>query len=288
MNPNAAKQFAALNAASLARRAQATRPSPLPGGPTSASFIGGALPSINQQQSPSPAPGHDPLSALSSQNRLSLQAQSMNISPSSSDPFMSQGGQQHVRQRQPQQQQQQPQQQTPSPFSQSTANTAAPAPGFGAFGAPAPHVGSDLFRAPIGFGASSSFGSGPSPSGLFGGSSFGTAATYANNAFGGAASTFGTSAPSAEVSHAATAPPPEDDVLSAFEEITGPGPFSEPATVVTESPLSVSYAVEGKSTIPSDGVAHQVSVAVLSFDSKVTHVCCPKIEARVYLQVGGI
>ena len=187
-----------------------------------------------------------------------------------------------------QQQQQQPQQQTPSPFSQSTANTAAPAPGFGAFGAPAPHVGSDLFRAPIGFGASSSFGSGPSPSGLFGGSSFGTAATYANNAFGGAASTFGTSAPSAEVSHAATAPPPEDDVLSAFEEITGPGPFSEPATVVTESPLSVSYAVEGKSTIPSDGVAHQVSVAVLSFDSKVTHVCCPKIEARVYLQVGGI
>lgn len=110
MNPNTAKQFAALNAAGLARRAQATRPSPLPGGPSSGSFIGGALPSINQQQqSPSPAPGHDPLSALSSQNRLSLQAQSMNLSPSSSDPFMSQAGQQLVRQRQPQQQQQQQQ-----------------------------------------------------------------------------------------------------------------------------------------------------------------------------------
>jgi len=39
----------------------------------------------------------------------------------------------------------------------------------------------------------------------------------------------------------------------------------------------------GQSTIPSDGVAHQVSVAVLSFDSKVTHVCCPKIEAGVYV-----
>jgi SWI/SNF chromatin-remodeling complex subunit SWI1 len=104
MNPNTAKQFAALNAAGLARRAQATRPSPLPGGPTSASFIGGGLPSINQQQSPSPAPGHDPLSALSSQGRMSLQAQSMNLGPSSSDPFMSPAGQQQlVRQRQPQQ-----------------------------------------------------------------------------------------------------------------------------------------------------------------------------------------
>ncbi len=115
MNPNTAKQFAALNAAGLARRAQATRPSPLPGGPTSASFIGGALPStINQQQSPSPTPGHDPLSALSSQGRLSLQAQTMNqplvpnqptnFNPSSSDPFMSQAAQQLVRQRQQQQQ----------------------------------------------------------------------------------------------------------------------------------------------------------------------------------------
>ncbi len=117
MNPNTAKQFAALNAAGLARRAQATRPSPLPGGPTSASFIGGALSSVNQQQSPSPAPGHEPLSALSSQGRLSLQAQSMNqpivpnqptnFNPSSADPFMSQAGQQLVRQRQPQQQSQQ-------------------------------------------------------------------------------------------------------------------------------------------------------------------------------------
>ena len=71
------------------------------------------MPSINQQQSPSPA-GHDPLSALSSQGRLSLQAQSINqplvpnqptnFNGSSSDPFMSQAGQQLVRQRQPQQQ----------------------------------------------------------------------------------------------------------------------------------------------------------------------------------------
>ncbi len=107
MNPAAAKQFALLNAAGLARRAQTTRPSPLPGGPTSASFLGGGL---HQQQSPSPAPGHDPLSALSPQGRLSLQAQSLahqqsvpnqqpaNFSPSSSDPFMSSAGQLPIRQ----------------------------------------------------------------------------------------------------------------------------------------------------------------------------------------------
>jgi len=77
------------------------------------------MPSVNQQQSPSPAPGHDPLSALSSQGRLALQAQSMNqqhqptnFSSSSSDPFMSSAGQQQpVRQRQPQHPQQHPQQQ---------------------------------------------------------------------------------------------------------------------------------------------------------------------------------
>jgi SWI/SNF chromatin-remodeling complex subunit SWI1 len=112
MNPNAAKQFAALNAAGLARRAQSTRPSPLPGAPTPAPFLGAALPSVNQQQSLSPAPGHDHLSALSSQNRLSLQAQSLNQQPvsnqstnfssSSSDPFMSSAGQQPVRQSQQQ------------------------------------------------------------------------------------------------------------------------------------------------------------------------------------------
>lgn len=36
----------------------------------------------------------------------------------------------------------------------------------------------------------------------------------------------------------------EDDAISTFEEI--PCPTSEPTTVVTESPLSVSYAVEGE------------------------------------------
>ncbi|KAH9175523.1 hypothetical protein EDB89DRAFT_1947479 [Lactarius sanguifluus] len=85
--------------------------SPNPGGPTSGSFLGGGL---HQQQSPSPAPGHDPLSAMSPQGRMSLQAQSLghqqpgsnqqpaNFSPSSSDPFMSSAGQLPIRQSQQQ------------------------------------------------------------------------------------------------------------------------------------------------------------------------------------------
>lgn len=119
------------------------------------------------------------------------------------------------------------------------------------------------------------FGAAPSGGGLFG---------------GGGGGLFGTSTAAAPA--AAPPPPPapapsvpQDDNFSSFEEVTAPGALSEPTTIVTESPLSVSYSVEGESTIPSDGVPHQVSVAILAFDSKVTHVCCPKIDARVYLQV---
>jgi hypothetical protein len=197
---------------------------------------------------------------------------------------------------QQQQQQQQPQhpqpamRQSQSTFGQPNATPAA-ATGFGLFGsAPPPAVGGGgggLFGAPASTGGL--FGSASSPSSAFGGGTTSSGAfgggTTSSGTFGGSGGLFGASASPAEGTHAAPAPPPEDDGFSTFEEITEPGPFSEPTTVVTESPLSVSYAVEGKSTIPSDGVPHQVPVAVLSFDSKVTHVCCPKIEARVYLQV---
>ncbi|KAI0274814.1 hypothetical protein BC834DRAFT_965295 [Gloeopeniophorella convolvens] len=116
MNAAAAKQFAALSAVGLARRAQTSRPSTLGGGPTSASFLGG-MSSVGQQQqqSPSPAPGHDPLSSLSaSQSRLSAQTQSLAhhspsaqpapFAPSPSDPFMAAPAQ--LAARAPQQQQQ--------------------------------------------------------------------------------------------------------------------------------------------------------------------------------------
>ncbi|KIM77452.1 hypothetical protein PILCRDRAFT_12084 [Piloderma croceum F 1598] len=169
---------------------------------------------------------------------------------------------------QPQQQQQQQQ----SLFSQ-LATPPAPAAGFGAFGAPP--ASSGLFGVTPASAGGALFGGAPYSNAFGGGSTSG-------GAFGG--SSFGASIPPTAAVHAAVLSQPEDDTLSSFEEITSPGPFSEPTTIVTESPLSATYAVEGESTIPSDGVAHQVSIAVLSFESKVTHVCCPKIEARVYLQ----
>jgi len=75
--------------------------------------------------------------------------------------------------------------------------------------------------------------------------------------------------------------PADDD---SFEDVAVPGP-SESTTIVSESPLAISYGVTGKATIPSDGIAHQVSIAVLPFESKITHVTIPRIKPNVYLQV---
>lgn len=61
-----------------------------------------------------------------------------------------------------------------------------------------------------------------------------------------------------------------------------------PGTVINESPLSLSYTVAGRSSIPSDGVAHKVSVAELRFEAKVMHVAVPRVRAQAYLQVQSI
>lgn len=72
-----------------------------------------------------------------------------------------------------------------------------------------------------------------------------------------------------------------------FDEIPPPDPVSELSTVVTGTPLAVSYSVHGEPTIPCDGVEHQVSVAVLLFEAVLTYVSVPRIEPRVYLQVSS-
>jgi len=53
---------------------------------------------------------------------------------------------------------------------------------------------------------------------------------------------------------------------------------------VHESPLALTYHVEGASGVPSDGVPHQVSVAVLPFEAKILHVTVPKVRPVAYLQ----
>ncbi|KAJ7149928.1 hypothetical protein C8R46DRAFT_1008752 [Mycena filopes] len=75
-----------------------------------------------------------------------------------------------------------------------------------------------------------------------------------------------------------------DDLAEDFEDIDIPGAQAGPTTIVTETPLAISYSVEGTTTVPSDGTVHQVTVAVLPFDAKISHICTPRVDPRVYLQ----
>ena len=54
--------------------------------------------------------------------------------------------------------------------------------------------------------------------------------------------------------------------------------------MVHESPLALTYHVEGASGVPSDGVLHQVSVAVLPFEAKILHVTVLKERPVAYLE----
>ncbi|EDR08579.1 uncharacterized protein LACBIDRAFT_296878 [Laccaria bicolor S238N-H82] len=75
--------------------------------------------------------------------------------------------------------------------------------------------------------------------------------------------------------------PDEDD----FENVASPNTTGvEPTTVVAETPIAISYSVQGESTIPSDDVVHQVVIAVLPFEATISYISVPRIEPRVYLQ----
>ena len=56
-----------------------------------------------------------------------------------------------------------------------------------------------------------------------------------------------------------------------------------PTTVVHESPLALTYRVEGASRVPSDGVPHQLAVAVLPFAATLQHIAVPKARPVAYL-----
>ena len=86
-----------------------------------------------------------------------------------------------------------------------------------------------------------------------------------------------------ELSNANAVLLPEDD--DDFEDLEGPGAITEPTTVVSETPMAISFSVHGESTIPSDGVEHQASVAVLPFQAKISYISIPRIDPRVFLQV---
>jgi hypothetical protein len=64
--------------------------------------------------------------------------------------------------------------------------------------------------------------------------------------------------------------------------------FAAPRGIISKSPLSVTYTVDGKTTIPTDGQSHKVLVASLPLEATVTHVTTPRKSTVAYLQVGGL
>ncbi|VDC07398.1 unnamed protein product [Peniophora sp. CBMAI 1063] len=72
-----------------------------------------------------------------------------------------------------------------------------------------------------------------------------------------------------------------DDEVELVESISE---FESATSIARESPLFVSYTIDGKSSIPSDGEAHKVSVAEIPFEARVSHVVVPKVKAIVYLE----
>jgi uncharacterized protein (TIGR02231 family) len=81
---------------------------------------------------------------------------------------------------------------------------------------------------------------------------------------------------------------PADDNLWDFGDDVGLSQTTaigeQPTSVVHESPLSLTYYVEGSSGVPSDGVPHQVSIAILPFEANIQHVTVPKVRPVAYLQ----
>ncbi|KAM5544768.1 hypothetical protein V8D89_001666, partial [Ganoderma adspersum] len=72
----------------------------------------------------------------------------------------------------------------------------------------------------------------------------------------------------------------ESDRVTFFDELPK-------RAVLEKNPLSLAYRVEGRVSLPSDGVAHKVPIAVLAFEAALKYVCVPRktsaafIEARI-------
>ncbi|VDB88402.1 unnamed protein product [Peniophora sp. CBMAI 1063] len=66
--------------------------------------------------------------------------------------------------------------------------------------------------------------------------------------------------------------------------VTPSSSFEPSTSIARESPLFISYKIDGESSIPSDGEDHTVSIAELPFEASITHVVVPRIKAVVYLE----
>ena len=62
-------------------------------------------------------------------------------------------------------------------------------------------------------------------------------------------------------------------------------PLVQTAAAVLKSPMTVSYAVEEPTTIPSNHLSHKVLVAIIPFEATISHITSPRKSSIVYLQV---
>ena len=58
----------------------------------------------------------------------------------------------------------------------------------------------------------------------------------------------------------------------------------QPSTSVDRSPLSLAYRVEGTVSLPSDGIAHKVSIAMLEFSAELKYVCVPRKTTSAFIE----
>ena len=54
--------------------------------------------------------------------------------------------------------------------------------------------------------------------------------------------------------------------------------------VLDKNPLSLAYRVEGRVSLPSDGVAHKVSITVLGFSAALKYVCVPRKTSEAFIE----
>ena len=51
-----------------------------------------------------------------------------------------------------------------------------------------------------------------------------------------------------------------------------------------ENPLSLTYCVKDRVTLPSDGVARRVQITVLGFSAALKYVCVPRRTSAVFIE----
>ena len=120
----------------------------------------------------------------------------------------------------------------------------------------------------LGFGAASMFGRGGGRGGRGAASTRGRGGLY-GAMMGSASETRLTSNEEEDEGFAVVAP--EDTELGQ-------------STSVDRSPLSLAYRVEGTVSLPSDGIAHKVSITMLEFSAELKYVCVPRKTTSAFIE----